>query len=167
VTPTGAGEDALIEALTARLPLGAATLLGPGDDSAVLAAPDGRFTATTDILVEGVHFRDAWSSGFDVGWRLAAQNLADAAAMGGVPTCLVVALAGPPERLGGQWGVAFAEGLAAYCDRWGVGVAGGDLSSAPLLVACGTAFGDLAGREPVTRSGARPGDVVALSDVVA
>ncbi|MDR0592432.1 MAG: thiamine-phosphate kinase, partial [Bifidobacteriaceae bacterium] len=136
-------EDALIAALTRGLPRGSGTLLGPGDDSAVIAAPDGRVTITTDVLVEGIHFRTDWSSGFDVGWRLAAQNLADAAAMGAVPTSLVVALAGPPDRLAGRWGADFARGLGAYCRSWNVGVVGGDLSRGPVLVAAGTALGDL------------------------
>ncbi|MDR2567010.1 MAG: thiamine-phosphate kinase [Bifidobacteriaceae bacterium] len=160
-------EDALIAALTRDLPPGEGALLGPGDDSAVLALADGRATISTDILVEGVHFRSAWSAGFDVGWRLAAQNLADAATMGAVPRWLVVAVAGPPAALGGEWGADFARGLGAYCRRWRVGVVGGDLSSAPVLVASGTVVGDLEGREPVTRFGARPGDVLAVSDAVA
>jgi thiamine-monophosphate kinase len=139
------------------------TLLGPGDDSAVVAAPDGRLTVTTDILLDGVHFRDAWSTGFDVGWRLAAQNLADAAAMGAVPRFLVVALAGPPERLAGPWASDFACGLSDYCRHWGTGVVGGDLAAGPVLVASGTALGDLEGRPAVTRGGAQVGDSVALS----
>ncbi|MDR1186495.1 MAG: hypothetical protein LBK95_03400 [Bifidobacteriaceae bacterium] len=160
-------EDSLIQALVARLPTGPGTQVGPGDDAAVVGFEDGRVAITTDILVEGVHFRDAWSSGFDVGWRLAAQNLADAAAMGAVPKSLVVALAGPPDRLSGRWGEEFARGLAAYCRRWHVGVVGGDVSAGPSLVACGTALGDLEGRPPVLRSGARAGQVVAVSDAVA
>jgi thiamine-monophosphate kinase len=157
----------VIAALSRDLPKGEATLLGPGDDSAVLALSDSRATISTDILVEGVHFRSAWSTGYDLGWRLAAQNLADAAAMGAVPKALVVALAGPPEQLSGEWGLDFARGLAAYCGRWQVGVVGGDLAGAPMVVASGTVVGDLEGRPPVTRSGARVGDVLALSDAVA
>jgi thiamine-monophosphate kinase len=157
-------ESALIAALTRDLPVGNATLLGTGDDSAVVACPDSRVTVSTDILVEGVHFRREWSSGFDVGWRVAAQNLADAAAMGAVPTALVVALAGPGELLSGAWGRDFGRGLAEYCGRWGVGVVGGDLSTAPVLAVSGTVLVDLEGRTPVTRSGAQVGDVLALCD---
>ena len=72
-------------------------LVGPGDDAAVLVAPDGRVVATTDTLVHGPDFRLAWSSGFDLGWKAAAVNLADIAAMGARPTALLVALAMPNE----------------------------------------------------------------------
>jgi thiamine-monophosphate kinase len=159
-------EDSLIKTLVTGLPVGVGTVLGPGDDAAIVAFDDGRVAITTDILVEGVHFRQAWSSGFDLGWRLAAQNLADAAAMGAVPRSLVVALAGPPGRLSGAWGTDFARGLGTYCRSWNVGVDGGDLSRGPVLVACGTALGDLEGRSPVKRSGARAGHTVALSGAV-
>ena len=90
------GEDTLLERLFPLLPAGAGTLLGPGDDAAVVAARDGRVVVTTDVLVEGRHFRTAWSDGEDVGWRAAVQNLADVAAMGARPTALVVALVAPP-----------------------------------------------------------------------
>ncbi|MDR1392700.1 MAG: thiamine-phosphate kinase [Bifidobacteriaceae bacterium] len=156
-------EADLLATILPLLPTGQATRLGPGDDSAVVSCPDGRVTVSSDILVEGVHFRSQWSNGFDIGWRLAAQNLSDAAAMGARPTSLVVALAGRAEQLSSDWLEAFANGLAACCSPWGVGVVGGDLSAGPILVACATVLGDLAGRPPVTRSGARPGDVLALA----
>jgi thiamine-monophosphate kinase len=116
------------------------------------------------MLVEGAHFRLDWSTGADVGWRVAAQNLADAAAMGAAPRALVVALAGPRERLAGEWGRDFARGLGECCASWDVGVVGGDLAAGPLVVACGTVLGDLGGRPPVTRAGARPGDILALRE---
>ncbi len=92
MTVAGTGEFGLIARVTARLGTGPATLLGPGDDAAVVAAPDGRVAASTDVLVEGRHFRRDWSSARDVGHRAAAANLADIAAMGAVPTALLVAL---------------------------------------------------------------------------
>jgi thiamine-monophosphate kinase len=121
---------------------------------------------STDVLVEGVHFRLDWSSAADVGRRVAAQNLADAAAMGARPTALVVALAAPRERLTGRWLRDFARGLGQFCAAWGTGLVGGDLALGPAVVACGTVLGDLGGRPAVRRGGARPGDVVGLHDAV-
>ena len=157
------GEDALLERLFPVLPFGSATLLGPGDDAAVLAVPDGRVVVTTDVLVEGRHFRLDWSDGVDVGWRAAVQNLADVAAMGARPTALLVALVVPPT-LPVRWAVDLASGLAQACPP-GVGVVGGDLSGGTELVVSVTALGDLEGRAPVRRSGARAGDVVAHAGV--
>ena len=126
-----------------------------------MAAPDGRVVASTDVLVEGVHFRLDWSTAEQVGRKAAAANLADIAAMGAVPTALLVGLACPAEtRL--ELVHALADGLWAEAGTVGVGVVGGDLTAASTLVVAVTALGSLEGREPVTRGGARPGDRVAL-----
>src|SRR5258706_9044797 len=85
------GEFGLIARVTARLRSTPATLVGPGDDAAVVAAPDGRVVASTDVLVEGRHFRRDWSSAVDVGHRAAAANLADIAAPGAPPSAPLVA----------------------------------------------------------------------------
>jgi thiamine-monophosphate kinase len=118
--------------------------------------------ATTDLLVEGHHFRRDWSSARDVGIKAAAQNLADVAAMGAVPTALLVGIATPGD-LPAQWARELIRGLAAECARAGAAIAGGDVTAAPVLMLGVTALGDLGGRPPVTRSGARPGDVLALA----
>jgi thiamine-monophosphate kinase len=137
-------------------------VVGVGDDAAVLRAPDGRVVATTDMLIEGRHFRRDWSSAADVGHKAAARNFADVAAMGAVPTALLVAFAGPGE-LPARWAVELAAGIAAECSAVGAKVAGGDTSRADLVVLSVTALGDLGGAAPVTRGGARPGDVVAVA----
>lgn len=155
------GEFGLIASVTARLPQGPAVLLGPGDDAAVVRAPDGRVVATTDLLVEGRHFRQDWSPAYDIGRKAAAQNLADVAAMGAVPTALLVGL-GAPGTLDSGWVLRLADGLRDECDLVGASVAGGDVVGADLVIVAVTALGDLRGRAPVTRSGARPGDVVAV-----
>src|SRR5438874_12615910 len=108
-------------------------LVGPGDDAAVVAAPDGRVVVSTDVLVEGRHFRRDWSSAYDVGVRAAAANLADIAAMGAVPTALLVAFCAPPE-LDVAWVEELADGLAEEAARAGADVVGGDMSGAPLLM---------------------------------
>ncbi len=155
------GEFELIAAVTARFPGGPEVILGPGDDAAVVAAPDGRVVATTDLLVEGVHFRRDWSEAADVGHKAAAQNLADIAAMGARATALLIGLAAPAD-LPTAWALAFADGLAAEASRAGAAVVGGDVVASGRLVVAVTALGSLDGREPVTRSGARVGDVVAV-----
>ncbi|MGH8823575.1 MAG: thiamine-phosphate kinase [Jiangellaceae bacterium] len=155
------GEFGLISAITARLPQGDGVLVGPGDDAAVLAAPDGRMVATTDLLVENRHFRRDWSSAVDVGHKAAAQNLVDVAAMGAVPTALLVGLGAPPD-LPADWVLGLADGLREECEPLRASVVGGDLVRSELIVVSVTALGDLDGRQPVTRGGARSGDVVAV-----
>lgn len=138
--------------------------VGPGDDAAVLTAVDGRIVATVDTLVHGPDFRLAWSSAFDLGWKAAAVNLADVAAMGARPTALLVALAMPDEtRL--SFVTALADGLRAACEALAPGctVEGGDLAVSDTLTIAVTAMGSLDGVAPVLRRGARPGDVVALA----
>jgi thiamine-monophosphate kinase len=156
------GEFGLIAALSTWLPPDPRTLVGIGDDAAVLAAPDGRVVASTDFLLEGRHFRRDWSSGADVGRKAAARSLIDVAAMGAVPTGLLVALAAPPD-LPVAWARDLAEGLAAECARAGAAVVGGDTARAESVLLATTALGDLAGRAPVLRSGAAPGDLVAVT----
>ena len=110
-------------------------------------------------MVQDRDFRLDWSSAEDV--KAAAQNLADVAAMGARPTALLVSLVAPPDT-DVAWAEGLASGLALGCAASGTTVAGGDLSSGPVLTASVTALGDLEGRDPVLRSGARPGDVVAV-----
>jgi thiamine-monophosphate kinase len=155
------GEADLIAALVRRLPQAASVLLGPGDDAAVVTAPDGRVVAACDVLVEGVHFARSWSTAYDVGRKAAAANMADVAAMGAMTTGLLVALVAPDD-LETSWALELADGLADEAGLVGASVVGGDVSRGPCVVVAVTALGDLNGRAPVTRGGARPGDVVAL-----
>ena len=130
-------------------------IVGPGDDAAVLAAADGRVVASVDTLVHGPDFRLAWSSGYDLGFKAAAVNLADIAAMGATPTALLVALA-MPEGTRLSFVTDLADGLRAACRELAPGcrVEGGDLTVSDTLTIAVTALGALAGREPVRRSGA-------------
>jgi len=155
------GELGLIAAVTSRLPTADSVVLGPGDDAAVLSFPDGRVVATKDLLVEGVHFRRDWSSGYDVGRKAAAANLADVAAMGGTATALLIGLAAPPD-LALDWVLQLADGLRDEAAVVGAVIVGGDTVRAEQVVVSVTALGVLPG-EPVTRAGARPGDLVVLA----
>ena len=152
-------EEELLAIITPFLPSAAQTPVGTGDDCAVVSFTDARTVVSTDVLVEGHHFRTEWSTGRDVGERAAAQNLADAAAMGARPVALVVGLVMPPTTPV-TWVRDFAQGLAQGCELCGAGVVGGDLSGGESLVVSVTVLGDLEGRAPVLRSGARPGDLV-------
>lgn len=157
-------EGTVLRAILARTAPASHTILGPGDDAAVLAAPSGSVVATTDTLVHGPDFRLAWSSGYDLGWKSAAVNLSDIAAMGARPTGLLVALAVPRDlRL--SFVEQLADGFRAACEALapGCSVIGGDLTVSDVLTIAVTALGDLEGRSAVTRSGARPGDVVAVA----
>ena len=110
--------------------------------------------------MHGPDFRLAWSSGYDLGWKAAAVNLADIAAMGARPTALLVALA-MPARPAPSFVERLADGLRDACAALapGCAVVGGDLTVSDVLTIAVTALGDLEGRAPVLRHGARPGDV--------
>ncbi len=165
MTVADLGEFGLIAAIQALLPPDTSSVVGVGDDAAVLRAPDGRMAASTDLLIEGRHFRRDWSSADDIGTKAAAQNLADIAAMGAVPTALLFGLA-VPGSLPADWVLGVTRGLAAECRRAGASIVGGDVTSSDTVMLAITALGDLAGAQPVTRAGARPGDLVAVSGPV-
>lgn len=163
VTVGELSEGEILRRIMARTGRAAVAVVGPGDDAAVLRA-SGDVVATTDTLVHGPDFRMAWSSGRDLGWKAAAVNLADVSAMGATPTALLVALAMPNDTT-----IAFveslADGLREACDALapGCAVVGGDLTVSSTFTVAVTALGDLEGRDPVLRSGARPGDTLAVA----
>lgn len=160
-TVSDLGEFGLIAALAERFPQGDDVILGPGDDAAVLSVPDGRVVVSTDLLVEGRHFRRDWASALDIGHRAAAQNLSDINAMGGRATALTIGFAAPPD-LPAAWALELAEGIAAEAGEVGASVVGGDVTRADEVMIAVTVLGVVEG-EPVRRSGARPGDVVAIA----
>ncbi|WP_280235455.1 thiamine-phosphate kinase [Nocardia cyriacigeorgica] len=156
------GEFALIERINTGRSQAPAVLLGPGDDAAVLSAPRGRFVVTTDMLVQDRHFRLDWSSPYDIGRKAIAQNAADVVAMGAVPTAFVVAL-GCPAQTPVTSVDALADGMWDEAAVSGGSIAGGDLVRDTHLVVSVTAFGDPLGPEPILRSGAGPGDMIAVA----
>jgi thiamine-monophosphate kinase len=154
------GEFGLISALTEIFHQGEHVLIGPGDDAAVLRVKTGHVVVSTDLMVEGRHFRREWASAADVGHRAAAQNLSDVNAMGGRATSLTIGLAAPPD-LPAEWALDFARGFAEECDLVGASIVGGDLSRSDQLVIAVTVLGACT-QAPVVRSGAEPGDVLAI-----
>ena len=145
-------EDDLVAAIAAVAGGGGAGVtVGIGDDAAVLA---GGIVASTDILVDGVHFDSGRLSVRDIGHRAAAASLSDMAAMGAEPLCLLAAF-GLPEGFEG------ARELAAGMAEHGVPLAGGDLSRSAQLLVSATAVGRA--ERPVLRSGGRPGDVLVVT----
>ena len=154
------GEFPLIAALTERLSLASDVRVGPGDDAAVLAIEDAVATSV-DLLVEGVDFRRDWSEARDVGRKAVAVNVADLEAMGARATGLLIGFSAPGELTLG-WVLDFADGLRQEAQLAGVSLLGGDVTRARDITIAVTALGSLDGRPPVLRSGARPGDVVAI-----
>lgn len=154
------GEFELIEAFIGLYPQGEDVVVGPGDDAAVLRIRNGHVVVSTDLMVEGRHFRKDWATGRDVGHRAAAQNLSDINAMGGVAHSMTVGLA-LPEDLPASWALDFARGFADECAKVGAQVVGGDTTRGSEIVVAVTAIGACT-ESPVLRSGAKPGDVVAL-----
>ena len=166
-------ESALLARIFPRLNSSASVLLGPGDDAAIVAAPDGRTVVSIDTQVQDKDFRLIWpngyrSTGFDVGWKAAAQNLSDINAMGAVASSIVASLTIPPSTPV-DWVEELADGLTAAIlelEAADCSVAGGDLSGGSEIVVTVAVLGTLEGREAVLRSGAQPGNVLALAGTV-
>lgn len=158
------GEFALIDAIADRLAKSSAATVsvGIGDDSAVVSAKGGNVVACLDMLTQGVHFRLDWSEAKDIGRKAAAQNLADIFAMGATPTALLVGLALPADTPV-SWVMGLADGLSEEASLVGVTVVGGDIVRGDRMAISVTALGELGERAAILRSGAKPGDVLALA----
>ena len=135
-----------------------AVIVGNGDDGAVLAL-ENQTVLSTDMAVEGIHFRREWSSAADIGRKITAANLADICAMGGWPTYLVVSVAFPSDFLGSLEDLA--SGIALEARKVGARVVGGDLSQGNHLVISITALGKT--QRSIRRSTAKVGDSVVIS----
>ncbi|WP_083955923.1 thiamine-phosphate kinase [Tersicoccus phoenicis] len=165
----GLGEADLLAAFLPRLPRGAHDDVGNGDDAAVLRIGDPRVVATVDTLVQDLDYRPVWPNGrvtrgHDVGFKGVAQNLSDLNAMAAYPIGLLVSLAMPADTPV-DWVLSLADGIADAIHTLGAegcSVAGGDLSGAREVVLTITALGRLDDAGPVLRSGARPGDEIAV-----
>jgi thiamine-monophosphate kinase len=140
-------------------------LVGIGDDCAVYkTSPDRLSLVTTDTMVEGVHFDLAWHPPLALGRKAASVNVSDIAAMGGLPRFALLSLALTPA-CGGQWLDAFMTGFLAVLAEQGVALIGGDtVQGGRESVLSVTVLGEIKETELITRKGARPGDVVLVSD---
>jgi len=136
--------------------------VGPGDDAAVLPSPGGSLLLTTDLLVEGVHFRRATTSPEDLGYKAVAVNASDVAAMGGRPLAFTISLAAPPE-LEVSWVERLYSGLGQGAAAFTCPLAGGDTSSAPQVFLSIALLGTAPRPGPVLRSGGRAGDDLFLT----
>lgn len=152
----GAGRE--FDAVRALLERWGDLARGVGDDAAVLDPwPAGeRLVVSTDASVEGVHFRRAWLSPEEIGWRAAAGALSDLAAMGARPLAVLFA-ATVPEAWRAEL-PALADGVGAAVQEAGGVIVGGDLTAGRELALTLTVIG--AAARPVSRAGARPGDVL-------
>jgi len=155
-----AGEDRFVRRLLALLPPSRSVLVGPGDDAAVVASAGGLWAVTTDLLVEGVDFLPG-ESPEAVGRRAMAVNLSDLAAMGARPEFFLLTV-GFPAALGEEYPLAIARGALSRATPLETALAGGDLSDAPVALVSIALWGRPE-KEPIRRSGARPGDLLFLS----
>ncbi len=134
-----------------------------GDDAAVLAVQPGQLlVVTTDMLVDGVHFSDRTTSAMDVGWRAAAANLSDLAAMGATPLGLTISL-GLPGSLLVCWLEDLYRGLAECLREYGTAIVGGDVCRSPVVTLGITAFGQVQPQQQILRSNAQPGDTIVVT----
>ncbi len=154
------GESGLIELL--RKKYGGVARPGElpvGDDAAVVCVPGGRAILSTDLLIEGTHFSLGYFRPEEVGGRALSANLSDLAAMGADPVCYLVALAAPPGTPVAMVDAIF-RGMAAAAAASGIRLMGGDTCRGERLTLCLTVVGSVGRCKPVSRAGARPGDLL-------
>ncbi|MEG5138547.1 MULTISPECIES: thiamine-phosphate kinase [unclassified Microcoleus] len=126
-----------------------------GDDCAVLPTnPDQSLAVTTDMLVDGVHFSDRTTGPYYAGWRAAAANLSDLAAMGATPLAVTVALAVSADTAV-EWVEEFYRGMTACLEVYHTPIAGGDVVRSPVVTVAITAFGEVECDRTIRRSNAR------------
>jgi thiamine-monophosphate kinase len=169
---TGAvGELALLRSIRSRAggALGSRIRLGIGDDCALLRPKPGEELAvTTDLSIEGRHFRLDWHPAESVGHRALARGLSDLAAMGARPVAAFLSLGLPraltvPHGRKRAWVERFLDGLLALAAEHRVPLAGGDLAESPLAVADIVLTGAVPQGVALLRSGARPGDRIFIT----
>lgn len=134
-----------------------------GDDAAVLTMSLGRsLVVTTDVLVDNVHFSDRTTSPEDAGWRAAAANLSDLAAMGATPLGITVGL-GLPGDVAVDWVERLYRGLTDCLQQYGTVIVGGDICRSPTITLAITAFGQVDPARVLCRSAAQVGDAIVVT----
>ena len=148
----------VVRRISALLPLAPPEVLVPvGDDCAVFEIGDSTWVAASDMLTHGHHFMD-WAAPESVGYKAVAVNVSDVSAMGGTPR-FVLTSGGAPDP---ETALRCFEGVAEACEEFGVYPLGGDTTRADALTVDVAILGELATR-PVLRSGAKPGDLLAVT----
>ncbi len=156
-------EGDLIRWIRAETPANDLVLVGIGDDAALVRNLSNSTLVTTDMLIGGVHFDPASTEPNEVGWKGMARNISDIAAMGGRAT-VAVAAAALPHGFAARDAHTLVLGLLDCAEKFGVRLVGGDVAAtAGPLVLTVTLLGDTCGRQPVLRSGARPGDAILVT----
>ncbi|WGV28361.1 thiamine-phosphate kinase [Halotia branconii] len=136
-----------------------------GDDAAVLVTEPGQsLVVTTDILVDGVHFSHITTSPEDAGWRAAAANLSDLAAMGATPVGITVGL-GLPGEVSVSWVERLYQGMTECLQRYHTSIVGGDVVRSPVTTLAITAFGQVVPNKIIRRSAAVVGDAIVVTGV--
>ncbi len=156
-------EDELVAAIRAVLSGAVEGVhIGIGDDAAVVDAGSGWQVLTTDMLIEGVHFDRASISARDLGAKSIVVNVSDIAAMAASPRHALVSL-GFPADIGEPWVMELFGGMRAACDEYALSLVGGDTNRADVVIISVTVVGEVAPEHAVTRSGAHPGDLIAVT----
>lgn len=136
-----------------------------GDDAAVLVtAPEQSLVVTTDVLVDGVHFSQVTTSPSDAGWRAAAANLSDLAAMGASPLGITVGL-GLPGDVSVDWVENLYQGITECLQQYNTPIVGGDVVRSPVITISITAFGQVHPLRIIRRSAAKVGDAIVVTGV--
>ncbi len=134
-----------------------------GDDGAVLSdSLQELLVITTDMLIDGVHFSDRTTSARDVGWRAAAANLSDLAAMGATPIGITIALGVPPDTAV-EWIEQLYQGMTSCLNQYETSILGGDVARSPVITVAITAFGQVGRDRVVRRNAAQPGDAIVIT----
>ena len=156
---SSSGEFGFIDYINAGFPVPDGTV-GIGDDCAVLPAGEGELLFSTDLLMEGVHFLRSESSPEDVGWKAAAVNLSDIAAMGGKPVATFLSIA-LPKDVQGEWAERFIEGYRQISSQYDVPLLGGDTTSSLHDIAVNVGIlGRCQSGKRLMRSGAKIGETI-------